>query len=187
MTLGEAKDKVYMLLDEHSAGGEVEHDEDIERKMVYFFDIAQKMLSQIKKILRAKKITPQPGRTEYLMPTDFRSVYKIWRDGVPCSDRYQWRRGRMIVPEGDGAKEITVEYFANPAPIRPDAGDEYEFELSEDACECMPYYVAAQNLLPDLVLDYSVYMQMFNQAVSLLDTAIPGDALRVRQRFFARG
>ena len=42
MTLGEGKDKVYMLLDEHSAGGEVEHDEDIELKMAYFFDIGQK-------------------------------------------------------------------------------------------------------------------------------------------------
>ncbi|MBQ9392395.1 MAG: hypothetical protein IJU18_00190 [Oscillospiraceae bacterium] len=184
MTLGEAKDKVYMLLDEHSTGGEIEHDEDIEKKMVYFFDIAQKMLSQIKKIVRSKRFTPQPGRTEYLMPTDFRNVYRIWRDGVPANDRYHWRRGRMIVPEGDGAKEIEVEYFACPAAIAPDAGDDYEFELGEDACECMPYYVAAQNLLPDLVLDYSAYMQMFNQMVNLLDTSLPGDALRVRQRYY---
>ena len=31
MTLGEAKNKVYMLLDEHSACGEVEHEDDIEK------------------------------------------------------------------------------------------------------------------------------------------------------------
>ena len=50
MTLGEAKNKVYMLLDEHSAGGEIEHDEDIEKKMTAFFDMAQKTLAQIRKV-----------------------------------------------------------------------------------------------------------------------------------------
>ena len=52
MLLREAKDKVYMLLDEHSAGGEVEHDEDIELKMTRFFDTAQKQLAQIEKFKR---------------------------------------------------------------------------------------------------------------------------------------
>ena len=42
MTLGEGKEKVYKLLDEHSSGGEVAHDADIEMKMADFFDIAQK-------------------------------------------------------------------------------------------------------------------------------------------------
>ena len=77
MTLGEGKDKVYMLLDEHSAGGEIEHDEDIELKMTAFFDTAQKLVSQVKKILRMKTITPEPGRTEYPMSADFRSVYRV--------------------------------------------------------------------------------------------------------------
>lgn len=62
MTLGEAKNKVYMLLDEHSAGGEIEHDEDIEKKMTAFFDMAQKTLAQIKKILREEVIVPTLGK-----------------------------------------------------------------------------------------------------------------------------
>ena len=81
MTLGEAKDKVYMLLDEHSAGGVIEHDEDLELKMAYFFDIAQKLLAQVKKIVRCRTVVPVPGRVEYAMPADFRSVFRIWRDG----------------------------------------------------------------------------------------------------------
>ena len=62
MTLGEAKNKVYMLLDEHSTGGEIEHDRDLELKMVYFFDIAQKMLAQVRKIPRWKTVRPADGR-----------------------------------------------------------------------------------------------------------------------------
>ena len=184
MTLGEGKDKVYMLLDEHSAGGEVEHDEDIEKKMTAFFDTAQKLVSQVKKILRMKTITPEPGRTEYAMPADFRSLYRLWRDGRIANDWYHWRRGRLIVPAGDGAGEILVEYFAFPATIPADAPDSWEFELAPDACECLPYYVAAQQLLPDLVMDYTGMLAMYDRMVSALDRTIPGETLRVRQRYY---
>lgn len=184
MTLGEAKDKVYMLLDEHSAGGEVEHDQDIELKMNRFFDMAQKQLSQIKKIVKIRRFTAVSGRTEYTMPSDFRSVYRVWRDGSPATGRYRWRGGRLLVPERDAGREITVEYFADPATIDADADDEYEFEIAEDAAECMPYFVAAQQLLPDLVMDYSGMLQMYNMAVGMLDTTIPGENMKISQSFF---
>jgi hypothetical protein len=184
MTLGEAKNKVYMLLDEHSAGGEVEHDEDIELKMVFFFDMAQKALSQIKKIVKVRKITAQSGKTEYAMPGDFMGVYRVWRDEKPATGRYRFRGGKMIIPERDAGSEIQVEYFAFPETIPADADDSYEFEISADACECMPYYVAAQQLLPDLVMDYGSMLMMFNQAVALLDTRQPGENARISQTFF---
>lgn len=184
MTLGEAKEKVYMLLDEHSAGGEVEHDEDIELKMVRFFDTAQKELSKIKKILKAKRITPVSGKTEYAMPSDFRSLYRLWRDDATVTARYRWRGGKLLIPERDAGREFTVEYFANPETIDEDADDDYEFEIAEDACECMPFYVAAQQLLPDLVMDYSSMLTMYNQAVSTLDRTIPGENTRIGQTFY---
>ena len=81
MTLGEGKDKVYMLLDEHRTGGDVEHDRDLERKMTCFFDMAQKIVAQVRRIRRTKTVKPEPGRTEYLMPEGFQSVCRIWRDG----------------------------------------------------------------------------------------------------------
>ncbi len=184
MTLKEAKEKVYMLLDEHSAGGEVEHDEDIELKMARFFDISQKQLSLIKKIQKAKKITPQSGKTEYAMPSDFRELFRIWRDGVNVTNRYPWINGKLIIPERDVGKNFIVEYFANPEDIPADADDSYEFEIAPDACECMPYYVAAQQLLPDLVMDYSSMLNMYSQAVGLLDTSIPGQQMRVTNRLY---
>ena len=90
----------------------------------------------------------------------------------------------IFVPAGDGAKEILVEYFAYPPTIPADAGDEYEFALAEDAAECMPYFVAAQQLLPDLVLDYGGMMRLYQNAVDLLDLSMPGEELRVAQRLF---
>ena len=184
MTLGEAKDKVYMLLDEHSAGGEVEHDEDIELKMVRFFDMAQKELSKIKKILKSKKITADAGRTEYSMPSDFRQLYRIWKDDKPATNRYRWRGGKLVIPERDAGSVITVEYFAEPETIGENAADDYEFELDEDACGCLPFYVAAQQLLPDLVMDYGGMWQMYREAVATLDTSLPGENTRIGQSLF---
>ena len=184
MTLGEGKNKVYMLLDEHSAGGVVEHDEDIEKKMTAFFDTAQKLLSQVKKLLRAKTIRPEPGRSEYAMPADFRSVYRVWRDGKRAERAYHWRRGRLVIPAGDNAESILVEYFAFPATIPADAPDSYEFELAPDACECMPYFVAAQQLLPDLVMDYGAMLAMFERMVALLDKSVAGEDAHVRQALY---
>ena len=185
MTLGEGKEKVYMLLDEHSAGGTVEHDPDLELKMVRFFDTAQKMLAQVRKIVKTRRIVPRPGQTEYAMPPDFRNLYRIWRDGVPATRRYHWRRARLVVPPGDGAQEILVEYFAYAPDIPPDAGDDYEFELAPDAAECMPFYVAAQHLLPDPVLDYDAMLRLYREAVDRLDPSLPDDDRRVAQRLFS--
>ena len=185
MTLGEAKNKVYMLLDEHSAGGEIEHDEDIEKKMTAFFDMAQKTLAQIRKIVRSETIEPVSGVTAYDMPDDFRALYRVWADGRPAKNRFRWRSGQIILPEGS-ASEVVIEYFALPGTIPPDAPDSYKFEIAPDACECMPYYVAAQQLLPDLVMDYGAMLQMYNYQVSLLTTAQPDENRRVTQSLFRR-
>ena len=50
----------------------------------------------------------------------------------------------------------------------------------------MPYYVAAQQLLPDLVLDYGAMLQMYNYQVSLLRTTQPDGNRRVAQSLFRR-
>ena len=185
MTLGEAKNKVYMLLDEHSAGGEVEHDEDIEKKMTAFFDMAQKTLAQIKKIVRSETIQPVSGVTAYDMPSDFYALYRVWADGRPATNRFRWRSGQIIIPEGS-ASEVIVEYYAMPGTIPENAPDSYEFALDAEACECMPYYVAAQQLLPDLVLDYGSMLQMYDRLTAQLCTAPPGENRRIAQSVFRR-
>lgn len=184
MTLGEAKNKVYMLLDEHSAGGEIEHDEDIEKKMTAFFDTAQKTLAQIRRIVREYALPLAMGKTAYEMPSDFSALYRVWADGR-ITRALRWRAGKLLVPEGYAA-EIVVEYFAVPNTIPQDAPDSCEFEIDAEACECMPYYVAAQQLLPDLVLDYGAMLQMYDRAAARLSAALPGGNRRVAQSLFRR-
>ena len=184
MTLGEAKNKVYMLLDEHSAGGEVEHDEDIEKKMTAFFDTAQKMLAQLRHIVREYALPLEADKTDYDMPADFSAPYRVWADGR-ITRSLRWRAGKLVVPDGYAAG-VTVEYFAVPETIPENAPDSYEFALDAEACECMPYYVAAQQLLPDLVLDYASMLAMYDRAAAQLSTAFPDDNRRVAQTLYRR-
>ena len=161
----------------------MEHDPDIEAKMVGFFDIAQKQLAAVKKIVREKRIRPEQGKTAYSLPDDFMGLCRIWRDGRIATGRYHWRRGRLVTRPEDAGHELVVEYFAAPAAIPADADDDYEFELDEAACQCLPYYVAAQQLLPDLVMDYSAMLMMFNQAVNMLGADAAGSG-RIAQTLY---
>ena len=184
MTLGEGKEKVYMLLDEHSAGGEIEHDRDIELKLNFFFDIAQKEVAKLQHILKSRKITPVKGKEEYSLPSDMISVYRIWRGEKVATSRYKYRGGKLIIPDSDVGQTITLEYFAVPETITPETSDDYEFELREDGCNALPYYVAAQQLLPDLVMDYSSMLQMYQLCLQTLNTAVPGETGRIAQRLY---
>lgn len=184
MTLGEGKNKVYMLLDEHSAGGVVEHDADIEAKLNFFFDIAQKEVAKVQKVVKTRKYNPTQAKEEYSLPADMMGIYRIWRDGRSMGSRYRIRGGKLIIPASDAGREILLEYFAIPETITEETDDSYEFELREDGCNCLPYYVAAQQLLPDLVMDYSSMLNMYQMSLQTLDKSIPGENGRMVQRLF---
>lgn len=186
MTLGEGKRKVYKLLDEYSSGGSITQDADIENKMADFFDIAQKELAQIKRIVKLVEITREAGVTAYEPPEDFMKPYRIWRDGEIEPSRYDWKGGKLIIPEADTAAVIELEYFACPATIDAETPDEQAFEIAEDAAQAMPFFVAAQQLIVDLVVDYQALLQIYHLMISDLDRTLPGESPvgRVRQRFF---
>ena len=184
MTLGEGKEKVYMLLDEYSTGGVVEEDEDIEIKMTAFFDIAQKKMAGIKKILRLYTVEREPGKTLYEPPKNFSALRRVWENGENATRRYKWMAGKLIVPESVTGS-VELEYYAMPETIPGDADDSYEFEIAEDAAQCMPFFVAAQQLSTDIVTDSGALLNLFQIMVSGLNTTVPGDNLpTVRQSFF---
>ena len=113
----------------------------------------------------------EEGCALYPMPADFGSVFRVWRDGA-LTRKYAWRGNSIWIPEGD-AQAVTVEYFAVPATIPFDAPDSYEFEVDEDAAACMPYFVAAQQLVVDLILDPAPLLELYERMLSTLDMRRP--------------
>lgn len=180
MTLGEAKNKVYMLLDEHSSGGEIEHDADLELKMTAFFDIAQKQLAGIKKIFAMKSYVLKSGVTGYRPPKKLSTAIRLYVDGK--LKRVLWQGGELYIPWS--GKVAVLEYFKIPDDLNSESDDETEFEIAEDAQECMPFFVAAQHLVSDLVMDYGAMLTMYDRMVSTLNTDVPEARARHRQVFY---
>lgn len=186
MTFGEGKNKVYMLLDEYSAGGVVDQDEDIELKMAGFFDMCQKNLANIRKILKVTEIQRVEGKTLYEMPENFGSLLRIWRDGYVATKRYKWMAGKLIIPKEDKAA-IQIEYYAIPKTIDSKTPDSEVFEIADDAAQCMPFFVAAQQLAVDLVVDTNVLMNLYDRMVMNLPRTNTGETSGgMRQTFYRR-
>ena len=189
MTLGDAKRRVLMLLDEYSSGGTVTEDSYIMNKLADFFDIAQKEISGYQKIIKEKEYTLTPGEGDFVyydLPENFVKTFRVWKSGKVIAG-YPIISNKLAVP-GDEYGRIILEYFARPQTITPETPDSYEFEVSEEAANCLPFYVAAQQLMADLVVDYSAFWSMYLNMRAALDTSLPSSGGRgfVAQRLFRR-
>lgn len=173
MTLGEGKRKVYKLIDEYSSGGAVTKDEDIEKKMADFFDIAQKDVAKKQRIIKSVTlpVIDESGAESWEMPDDFVSPFRYWLNGKITRRSYLYHK-RELVAVGD-EKTLEVEYFAVPETIDEDTPDTHEFEVGEDGAQAMCFYVAAQQLFVDLVVDYSMLYQEYLRHLSTLDDTVP--------------
>ena len=174
MTLGEGKRKVLMLLDEYSGGGAVTVDEDINAKMNDFFDIAQKDVALWQPIVRRAAVTLD-GSGSTPLPEDVSRVLGIRKQGKRTA-AYEVIGGAIRSEPGDTAT-LSLDYTALPRTITPETGDDYVFEVSGEGANCLPFFVAAQQLLPDLVLDYGAFYNVYLQMRGLLSrTAAAGNS-----------
>ena len=166
MNLGEVKDRVRKLLDEHSSGGTVERDQDIEQRLNALIDNQQKRMAALKRVIKEYPIPLVQGASPkaYPMPNNFYRPHRLWADNKQIG-RGTWRGKSLILP-GDESREIVVEYFAFPASIGEDTPDDHDLEIDEDAAVCLCYFVAADIALVDLVIDSSKILAV---ATRLLD------------------
>lgn len=70
----------------------------------------------------------------------------------------------------NGSGPATFFYYKYPEAITDKTADTYEFELSQDALEIMPYGVAADLLKSDVSTEYgAVYSQRYETMLQRLD------------------
>lgn len=180
MTLGEGKRRVLMLLDEYSHGGTLTMNEDLSIRMNDFFDIAQKDVAAWQPIVRRRELMLDgTGRTA--LPEGVKSVLRVRRDGRRTS-RYEILDGKVLSQPGDRSV-LTLDCVEQPASITAGTGDDYEFEVGEDAANCLPLFVAAQQLIADVTVDYGAFYNLYLQMRGMLPRAAqtPGG---VRQTFY---
>ena len=182
MTLEEGKRKVVLLLEGYAGEGEIEVDADIALKMNDFFDIAQKDVAQWQPIVRRASLTLD-GTGSMALPPDVSRVLRIRREGVRVSG-YEVVGGKLLSRAGDKST-LSLDYIVSPETITPDTADDYVFEVSEEAANCLPFFVAAQHLLSEPEIDYSAFYNLYLQMRSMLSrSTMTGGS--VRQALYRR-
>lgn len=171
MTLLEMKQKVLGLIEELNPDSEyLTDDPDIAAKINEVTNQIMFELIRIKKLPRY--IEMDVSKDEKIGFSDIErkcgaEVYQLCNvSGVPCEYKAQ---GTVIKFLSSGTAEI--ECFVYPERITEKTNNKsYEFELSADLLEIMPYGVAGDLLKSDVSTDYgSVYSKRYESMLERLD------------------
>ena len=171
MTLKEMKKKILSMIEELDTSNEsLTSDPDIELKMNDVINQVMYELARIKKIPDYVEMNVQEGdliRFEDIADESGYEVYQL--DTVYGVGHEMKAQGTIIKALESGVLEI--EYFRYPEKITEKNSAKYEFELSEDALEIMPYGVAGDLLKSDVSTEYgAIYSNRYEQMLQRLDT-----------------
>lgn len=90
---------------------------------------------------------------KYTMPDDFYQLEKVVNKGNDMLYQdtvdWQWEGRNIIAVNYFLVGEIDVFYYAYPTPVPSNPTDDWEFDLDEEACQAIPFYVASQVLIDD--------------------------------------
>lgn len=161
MTLGEMKTKVLTLIEEAEENDTTTTlDPDIELKMISVINQIQYELARIKKIPDYVEIEVEENQLLTFEDITDESGYNVYQiDLIKGADHEYKAQGTIVKALEDGILEI--EYFRYPTRIEENDND-FEFDLSDDVLEIMPYGVAGDILKADVSNAYgNVYSQRY--------------------------
>lgn len=166
----EMKNKVLALIEELNPDSEyLTDDPDIQAK--YEFVLTQIMfeLARFKKIPDYVELEVSAGdliRFEDITDETDYEVYQI--DAIRGVEHERKAQGTVIKILESGTAEI--EYFRYPTRITDKNRAKYEFELSEDVLEIMPYGIAGDLLKSDVSAEYgNIYAARYEAMKQTLD------------------
>lgn len=171
MTLEEMKSKVLVLIEEAKPGATYDtEDPDIAAK---FNDVANQVmyeLARMKKIPHYVEIPVTAG--QLLKFTDIENAcgYEIYQLGLVSGIEYTPKaEGTVLKILENGTAEI--DCYVYPVRITAKTSPKaYEFELSPDCLEVMPYGIAADLLKSDSSTKYgSIYAARYESMLQRLD------------------
>jgi hypothetical protein len=171
MTLKEMKKKVLGLIEELNPLSEyLTDDPDIATKINDVINHIMFELARFKKIPKYIEMEVEEG--EILEFADIEEVlgYEIYQIDIICGVRYVPKaNGTVLKMLETGTAEVSC--FVYPERITPSTKDSaYEFELSPDVLEVMPFGVAGDLLKSDVSTEYgAVYSNRYNEMLQRLD------------------
>lgn len=171
MTLLELKKKVLAMIEELNPNSELLTDDpDISAKINEVINQIMFELARLKKIPKYVEIAVDIGQLLEFADIESECGYEIYQLGTVGGVRYVPRaNGTVLKFLESGTAEI--DCYVYPERITEKTKDKaYEFELSPDVLEIMPYGVAADLLKSDVSAEYgNVYANRYEALKQMLD------------------
>jgi hypothetical protein len=136
-------------------------------------------LSRIKKI--PDYVELKVNENDLIRFTDIVKDTEIYQLDIVKGIKYEYKaQGTIIKCLEEGTAEI--EYFRYPKRITEENAATYEFEISNDVLECMPYGVAGDVLKSDVSNAYgNIYSQRYEQMKGQLDIRYNTGAIEIEE------
>lgn len=171
MTLLEMKKKVLGLIEELNPDSELlTEDPDIATKINDVINQIMYELARIKKIPKYVEMEVSDGDTITFEDLEAECGYEIYQLALVCGVDYDLKAsGTVLKIRSGGTAEIDV--YVYPERITETTKDKaYEFELTTDVLEVMPYGIAADLLKSDVSTEYgSIYATRYESMLQRLD------------------
>lgn len=170
MTLKEMKAKVLQLIEEIDASQEgLTSDPDLKAKMNSVINQVMFEVARMKKIPATS--TESVTANDVFDMNELDNFYQLrllrFKNESGEEASYEMIENMVIFPENGTA---TFFYYKYPEAITDTTKDTYEFELSQDALEIMPYGVAGDLLKSDVSTEYgAIYSTRYETMLQRLD------------------
>lgn len=170
MNLKEMKTKVLALIEELNPNkASLTDDPDIEMKINSVTNQVMYELCRLKKIPKYVEMEVSKGDIIEFADIEKAGGYEVYQvsniSGVDFADKANCTVFKILE-----SGTVEIEYFAFPERITDKTKDSYEFELSSDVLEMMPYGIAADLLKSDVSAEYgAIYATRYAEMKQLLD------------------
>ena len=170
ITLGEEKKKTLALIEELSPESEfLTDDPDIAAKINYVTYQVAVDLMRSKKIPRYMEKAVNVGDLITFKDIEAGCGNEVYQINTVGGVKYEFRASGTVIKVLEKGT-IEINFYVYPKLITADTSDDYEFELSQDVLEIMPYGIAADLLKSDVSTGYGeVYSQRYETMLQRLD------------------
>ena len=162
--------KVLSLIEELNPDSEhLTDDPDIQAKKRYVTNQIMYELARMKKIPKYFEMKVSEGDLVSFADFEKECGYEIYQIAVVSGVKHsQKANGTVFKVTENGTME--VECYVYPERITENTNGNYEFELSPDVLEIMPYGIAADLLKSDVSAEYgNVYATRYESMKQMLD------------------
>ena len=172
MTLLEMKKKVLGLIEElNTENDNLTEDPDISAKINYVINQVMFELARMKKIPQYVEFSVSEGELINFERIEKESGSEVYQISLVEGVEYVYKAQNTVIKALESGT-MGIDFFKYPERITEKTNaNGYEFELSSDALEIMPYGVAADLLKSDVSTEYGkIYAERYESMKMQLDS-----------------